>query len=186
MRVGVQGEPGSACDEASIFLVSPDVAKFEYFTDAEQVLIALVSGAVDRAVLAAESPVGNPVAETAAAFLRHPPFIVAGKIHREVHHCVMVRSDNVESAVTHIASHSIPLGKQRAFLEQRFPGYQPIPLPDSGLAARQLSEGILPEGTAVIAMPRAAELFTLSIVERDLPANDNYLTKFVLVERGAL
>lgn len=181
MRIGIQGQPGSACDEAAALLVSPDTNHFEYLTDATSTLSALASGSVDRAVLALESPVGTPVLETKEALDEHPSIEVIDELRREVRHCIMVHPENVDGRVRRVASHAIPLQKHREFLTRRFPGYEPITLPDPGVAAQKLSDGELPQDTAVIAMPRAAELFGLTVLESQLPANDSYLTKFVVV-----
>ncbi len=183
MRVGVQGQPGSACDEAATLLLPAADVSFEYLTNAPNTLAALTTGLIDRAVLALESPVGTAVPETAQALKTHGTVVIVDELRREVRHCVMIRTDNTNGIVRRVASHSIPLEKHRDFLNQRFPGYESIVLPDPGLAAQQLYEGTLSLDTAVIAMPRAAKLFGLKILENELPANDNYLTRFVVVSR---
>lgn len=184
MLVGIQGQPGSACDEAAALIMPTPDTSFEYLTDADQTLAALEAGSIDRAILAAESPVGTPVSETENALARYPSVVVVDELHREVRHCLMIHPENTGGDVRKVASHPVPLEKHRAFLEQRFPGYEPIILPDPGVAAHTLSTGGLSLDTAVIAMPRAAELFGLQVLQSDLPANDNYLTRFIVVSRA--
>ena len=184
VKIGIQGEPGSACDEAAALLASEfsEEAVFVYLTDARGTLEALARGLIAAAVIALESPVGTPVDETAEALACFPAVCRRKLLSMEVKHSLMIKSANSTERIQTVASHPVPLKKHRDFLISRFAGYREMPLADTGLAAKMLADGKLPPGTAVIAMPRAAELFGLSIIERELPANDNYLTQFALVE----
>ena len=180
IRVGIQGELGSACDEAAAVLLGGGSPRYFYLTDAEQTLSALERGDVDAAVLAMESPVGVQIQETALALSRHQAFVEVAELKCEVRHCLLVRP-NSGAKISAIASHEIPLQKHREFLERWIPGYREIQVADTGLAAKQLASGELSDDVAVIAMPRAAEVFGLKALEVQLPANDRYLTRFVLV-----
>ena len=186
MKIGIQGERGSACDVAATTLVGelPGNIIFVYLANAENVTAALVEGSIDMAVLASESPVGVPVPETAKALTQHREIIEVSEFSSEVRHCIMVRNQH-PPVITKIASHPIPLQKHHEFLAIRFPGYEAISMIDTGVAAQKLAEGILSDDTAVIAMPGAAEIFGLKVIESNLPANDNYLTRFVLVRKVA-
>lgn len=183
MNIGIQGEVGSACDEAAALLFPNSSNSFVYLTNAENCLAALDSTRIEAAVLALESPVGVPVPESDEALSAHARLKIQRELCREVRHCLMIHPLARVGDIRKVASHPIPLEKHRRFLSARFPNYQPIVLSDPGLAARKLAEGELCEDTAVIAMPRASEIFGLKIIETELPANDNYLTRFVVVER---
>lgn len=182
MIIGIQGQAGSACDEAAAKLFPSTAESFVYLTDAEQTLEALSNGVVDAAVLAAESPVGVPVPETATALEKYAGVGAVQELRQEVHHCVLVHSDYTAGPIRNIASHQIPLTKHASYLQDRFPGYQALMVSDPGVAAQRLAAGDFGLDTAVIAMPRAAELFGLKILEPQLPANDDYLTRFVVVQ----
>lgn len=183
MRVGIQGLPGSACDEAAVLLIEEEEASFVYLTDAEGVLSALFEGSIDVGVLAAESPLGIPVPETAVALPRYPAVDEIAELRSEVRHCILVRPGEENAPITTVASHAIPLAKHRDFLANTFRGYTSLELPDTGLAAKKLAAGELPANTAVIAMKRAAELFGLAILHSSLPKNDDYQSKFLLVKK---
>ena len=184
MKVGIQGERGSACDAAAVVILKESLAEvaFDYLIDAEGVLSALEMDQIDAGVLASESPLGVPVQETVEALKRHSEIIEISELQSEVRHCIMT-ADPEAGPIRKIASHPIPLQKHAEFLAERFPGYESIPMRDTGEAAGELASGRLSRDTAVIALPRAAEVFGLSIIERELPVNDNYLTRFVLVKR---
>jgi prephenate dehydratase len=180
MRIGVQGEAGSACDAAVSKLLADTVERI-YLTDGERTIQAVHSGEVQYAVVALESPRGTPVDETSSALQKYPCRITR-RHEEEVRHCVMTLG-HTGAAITQIASHPIPLRKHKEFLEVRFPEAHFVTVADTGLAAQMLHQGAFPPTTAVIALPYAAELFGLTIIETDLPANDNYLTVFGLIER---
>ncbi len=181
IKVGVHGELGSACDGVAAALLRKSNPTYVYLTDAMRAVAAVQSGEVDVALLAAESPLGVPIGETAAALSHYPEIVEVAEYNSEVRHCVMARAE--ANAIRAIASHEIPLKKHREFLAWRYPGYREISVADTGLAAKELAEGTLPADVAVIAMPRAAEVFGLRVLERELPANDRYLTRFILVKR---
>lgn len=181
MKIGIQGVRGSACDEAASKLCAPN-DELVYLVSAGPVIQALLDGRIDSAVLAMESPLGVSVEETAFALHGRGGFVEVAELRSEVRHCILVRHQGCE-LIRRVASHAIPLEKHRIFLEQRFPGYTALVQEDTGAAAEALAAGNFGDDTAVIALARAAEIFGLYVLERDLPANDRYLTRFVLLER---
>lgn len=181
-KIGIQGARASACDEAASKLVHEAFSSI-YLLTALRTLEALHSGEIDAAVLAWESPLGSPVAETASAIQTFPVHILSN-IDTEVRHCLLISPGLSASDLKHVASHEVPLRKHRKFLRGFLGEYQEIPLEDTGAAAEKLGKNELPPGTAVIALPQAAKIFGLEIVPCELPANDRYLTRFALVERG--
>lgn len=88
----------------------------------------------------------------------------------EVRHCIMARDAITE--IQKVASPLIPLQKHAEVLKKRFPGYEAIPHQDTGTSGAEPAAGKLPPNTAAITLPRAAEIFGLSIIESDLPTND--------------
>ena len=185
MKIGIQGERGSACDAAAVQLTQWCLVEggLEYLSTAERTLTALEEQSIDAAVLAFESPLGVPVPETSKALASHSPIAELAELESEVRHCIMTRR-GARTAVRRIASHPIPLKKHMEYLSMRFPGYEPVEIEDTGLAARILSEGGFTDDTAVIAMAHAAEVFQLDIIDSSLPANDGYFTRFALVRKA--
>ena len=182
LRVAIQGERGSACDEAAYRLVDdPSSVELLHFADAHHVIRSLAAGESKFAVLAMESPIGTPVQETSHALRGVSNLHEIRELRSEVRHCIMARTGTTARQIRAIASHSIPLQKHCAFLRERFPGYRSIEVADTGLAAKQLSEGFLPPETAVIALSHAATIYGLTVLEDTLPANDGYLTRFAFV-----
>jgi prephenate dehydratase len=167
MRIGIQGEPGSACHEAAekliVSLSSDDLVSC--LTNANKTLHALETGQIDVAVIVGESPLGTAVEETARALAAHSSVEILKEYSAEVRHCVMTLSDINPVSVRAIASHEVPLMKHREFLLSRFPDVKLVPVEDSGLAAKLLARGELPRETAVVAVRRAAELYGLKMID---------------------
>ena len=182
-KIGIQGALASACDEAAAKLVPGDFEAV-YLCTASKTLSALSRGEISAAVLAWESPLGTLVAETEAASKIFPVRIVS-TADTEVRHCLLIPPGLSSSVLKYVASHEIPLRKHRKFLQTFLGDYEEIFLDDTGLAAEQLSKGELPPETAVLALPRAGEIFGLETIDCQLPANDNYLTRFALVEKAS-
>ena len=182
VKVGIQGERGSACDAVAAQLIDDANAELAYLSNAENVLSNLKAGKIDFAVLAFESPLGTPVAETQEAIEKYGAVEELKQLQSEVRHVVLTRPEIEPRSVEFVASHPIPLSKHKAALAEYFPGYSEIRSLDTGVAAQDLANGQLPINTAVIAMRHAAKVFGLKIIDIDLPANDNYLTRFALVK----
>ena len=183
LRVGVQGELGSACDEVAPRLLGDEFAPhvLEYLTTAERTLSALQEGVVDVAVVALESPLGVAVEETKGALEKYPNIEFLKVADLEVIHHLLCRPNSDVTAIRAIASHPVALRKHANFLSSRFPHIERIEVADTGLAAQLLAESQLPNGTAVIAMPSAARIFGLQTIETNLPGNHDYLTRFALL-----
>jgi prephenate dehydratase len=182
IKVGIQGERGSACDAVAQQLIESPNAELKYLSNADSVLANLKARKIDLAVLASESPLGIPVLDTQEAIDKHGTVKELRRLESKVCHVLLVRPEIEQQDVTFVASHPIPLSKHKETLSEYFPGYFEVQYIDTGVAAKDLASGILPVNTAVIAMRHAAEVFGLKVIDLDLPANDNYLTRFVLVE----
>lgn len=182
ITVGVQGERGSACDAIAEELIANPNAELKYLSNAENVLMNLRAGEIDWAILAWESPLGTLVAETQEAISKHGKVEELRRIESEVRHVLLAKPEVAAKDIKCVASHPIPLAKHKISLSEYFPGYIEIPSIDTGVAAKDLANGVLSGNTAVIAMRHAAEVFGLKVLDLDLPANDNYLTRFILVK----
>jgi prephenate dehydratase len=182
LRVGIQGDRGSACDFAATQLVPDLNTQLVYLTNADNVLSKLRNHAIDQAVLAIESPQGSPIIETQNAINKYGAVSIIKELLCEVHHKIIIRKGVSLTDIKFVASHPIPLNKHKEILRKHFPHYQEIVTEDTGVAAQDLASGKLPNNTAVIAMLHAAEVFKLVATELELPANENYLTLFALVK----
>ena len=156
-------------------------ADFAYLVTAENVVLALSSGSIERAVVAFESPIGSPVEETRFALEGRNPQIIS-EADLEVRHSVVARKKLPFEQYTTVYSHPIALSKHHNFLSETFSKVKFEEFSDSGAAARDLAEGKLGDTALVIAMPTVCNEFNLVTVVESLPGNDNYLTRFLLLE----
>ncbi len=184
LLVGIQGDVGSATEMAARHFCESEglgSTEFVYLITAQAVVDALSERRISLGVLAVESPIGNPIPETATALERRTPEIVA---HAElpVEHAILGRQVLPFDRYTSVVSHPIALAKHQKYLKQTFPSAQLVESKDSGSAARELAESRLSEDSLVIAMPSAADSLGLEIVLKSLPNNESYLTHFMLLK----
>jgi prephenate dehydratase len=188
LKIAIQGARGSACEMAVAHLLPPADAdasiELVYAVTAKAATEALMNESVTFALLVLESPIGTAVPETVDAVSTLSAYHVVASCSVPVDHVLLGRRSMRPSELTRIVSHSVPLAKHASYLKTRFPNAELVQVDDTGVAACALAEGEYGETAAVVALPAAGTIFGLTVVCRDLPANQGYLTKFALVSLG--
>lgn len=110
---------------------------------------------------------------------RNPQILAEAEL--EVNHAVVARKALPFEQYTSILSHPVPLRKHRKFLSETFTQANLKESADPGASARDLAEAKLSDQVLVIAMPSVCEKFGLTAVIDYLPANDGYLSRFLLL-----
>jgi prephenate dehydratase len=174
MRVVYAGQDGSHAEAACEQLFPANGASFAVSTFAA-VVAAVEAGEAERGVLAIESSVAGPVAET------HDLLFDSGlSIEREtllpIRHCLVARPGTTIEDIRVIRSHPMALDQCRELLA-RMPDAVAVASPTTAEAARQVAQ----DGEAAIAGERAAELHGLAILEHDVGDHPEAYTRFVSV-----
>ena len=173
MRVVYAGQDGSHAEAATEQLFPGNGETIAVSTFAA-VVAAVESGEAERGVLAIESSVAGPVAET------HDLLFDSGlSIEREtllpIRHCLVVRPGTALEGIRVVRSHPMALDQCRELLA-RLPDAVAVAAPTTAEAARQVGEN-----EAAIAGERAAELHGLAILEHDVGDHPEAYTRFVSV-----
>ena len=189
VKIAIQGARGSACEMAAAHLLPPadedGSIELVYAVTAKAATDALMNESVNFALLVLESPIGTAVPETVDAVSALPACHVVASRSLPVNHVLLGRRSMRPSEVTRILSHSVPLAKHASYLKTRFPSAELVPVDDTGVAACALANGEYGETAAILALPAAGTIFGLTVVCRELPANQGYLTKFALISLGS-
>jgi prephenate dehydratase len=177
MRVVYAGQDGSHAEAATERLFPGNGETYAVSTFAA-VVAAVESGEADRGVLAIESSIVGPVAET------HDLLYDSGlSIEREallpIHHCLVGRAGTRLEDIRVIRSHPMALDQCRELLA-RVPQAVTVAAPTTAAAAGQVAQSHKVE-EAAIAGERAAELHGLAILERDVGDHPEAFTRFVSV-----
>jgi len=69
------------------------------------------------------------------------------------------------------------------YLKRMWPDIELVPYADTALAAKDLSEGVLPRTTAVVASARAAEMYGLDILDEKIQDLKFNYTVFIAAKK---
>jgi chorismate mutase/prephenate dehydratase len=176
VRVAFQGERGAYSESAvyTFFGASVDVKPCR---DLAEVFENVDKQETQSGVVPVENSLEGSVNQTYDLFLTHD-LKVCGEIILRISHCLIANPNTTLEAVKTVYSHPQALAQCRSFLERL--GRELIPTYDTAGSVKMLKEKGLKDAAAV-ASERAAELYGMKILAReieDTPAN--YTRFFVL------
>lgn len=185
MKIGVMGARGSFSEQAGErYKVEQGFANatIEPLVSAENVLSALEAGEIERGIFPIENSNGGVVIEAVHAMAKHR-FTIERMFELDVHHMLIVKPGVTASHITTICSHDQALKQCRMYIKRVWPEAEIVPYADTAKAAEDLSSGLLPDTTAIIASRRAAELYQLQILEESIQDLKFNYTVFVVAKR---
>ncbi len=187
MKIGIMGAEGSFSEEAARKYIETEKladAKLDYLISAERVLGGLEEGAIDLGIFPIENSNGGIVIEAVHAMAKHR-FRVVKMFEIDVHQNLLALPGTNPDQISVITSHDQALKQCRMYLKRKWPGVELIEYEDTAKAAADLSSGVLPATTAVIASKGAAALYKLDIIEESIQDLKFNYTSFVVAERLA-
>jgi len=185
MKIGVMGAKGSFSEQAGERYIREHCdgqGEILPLISAENVLTALEEGSIDRGVFPIENSNGGIVIEAVHAMAKHR-FIIERMFELDVHHMLLVKAGVTASHITTISSHDQALKQCRMYIKRVWPEADIVPYADTAKAAEDLSSGILPNTTAVIAPKGCASLYELDILEESIQDLKYNYTMFVVATK---
>ena len=186
IRIGYQGIEGANAEQAARDLVEKvGLEDVEYvpLVDSGNVIQALTSHQINYGVCAIYNSVAGMVLETVAATNGVELYIKADTT-LNIHHCLFKKNDAVaDEDLTQVSSHILAIKQCEEHLRELYPHLEQIEAEDTGKAAKDLAEGILPETCAVLCRKNAGELFGLTLIDEnieDFPDNRTHFCLFQL------
>ncbi|MCB9667261.1 MAG: prephenate dehydrogenase/arogenate dehydrogenase family protein [Myxococcales bacterium] len=188
-EVGIQGGKGSFNEQAALYYLGRNGIKehnLHYLYTTEAVLKALHEGKIDRGQFAVHNSLGGMVDESVEAMANYK-FHIIEQFAIKIAHALMIRGDATLETVRAIMAHPQVFRQCQRNLDEKYGRLVRVSgtgdLIDSAHAARQLADGAIDSGHAVMGPRVLAELFGLTLVEDNLQdLADNY-TSFLWVER---
>lgn len=177
-KVAFQGERGAYGEEATVrfFGEAVEVAPVRAFSD---VFLQVSGGSVDFGVVPVENSQAGSINDTYDLLRQHDLFI-RGEVHLHVSHCLMAMPGTKLEDVRRVYSHPQALAQSDAYL--RGLGVEQIATYDTAGSAKMIREQNL-KGVAAVASARAAEIYGLDILAREIQTmKDNY-TRFLVLGR---
>ncbi|RJS88052.1 prephenate dehydratase [Candidatus Bathyarchaeota archaeon] len=179
IKVAYQGEPG-AYSESAIY---------SYFGSSAQPLPCRTFSDVFRSVEMEKTafgivPIENSIEGSVNAvydlFLKYDPR-VCGEIILKITHCLIANPGTKLSDIKVIYSHPQALGQCRAYLESL--NCELISTYDTAGSVKMIKEQGLTDAGA-IAGERAAEIYSMNILARDIADNPNNYTRFFVLSKN--
>lgn len=177
-RVAYLGPEGSFSEEA---LQQHYRGKAEQvaFDDIPAVIAALTHRVVDAAVVPIENSIEGSVSATLDQLIhsKAPPVIVA-ELNLAVRHHLVARPGTSLSDVERLVSHPQAVAQCRRYILEHLPQVQVLPALSTSAAVQSLVHS---SRIAAIGNERAASLYGMQLIARDIQDSDENLTRFVLL-----
>jgi prephenate dehydratase len=182
--LGVSGMEGSFSEEAGLLYAHQKGwnAKIDHNLDMEGVLRALNNDEIDYGIFPVVNSIGGLV-ETAFLAMGMYKFEMLDKFPFLVNQCVLTLPNVKKKEIQQVTSHPQALAQCQNYLGRKYPKCHRVVWSDTASAARDLASGKLPRFSAVLASPRAAEIYNLKIVKKGVQDQNPNLTTFILVKK---
>jgi chorismate mutase / prephenate dehydratase len=179
--VAFQGERG-AYSESAVYAFFGARTEVKPCRDFKDVFDNVLKQETAFGVVPVENSLEGSVNQTYDLFLKYD-LKVCGEVIVKIEHCLIANPNTSLAAVKAVYSHPQALAQCRNFLEQL--GRELIPTYDTAGSVKMLKEKGLKDAAAV-ASERAAEIYGMKILARDIADNkENYTRFFVLSQRDA-
>ena len=173
-RIAFQGEPGAYSE----------LAAFEYFgagikplpcASFEATFAAVTDGTAEYGLLPIENSLAGSIHRNYDLLLESDLKIV-GEYHLRVSHCLMALPGTTLADVQQVHSHPQALAQCKNRLRQM--GYEPIVEADTAGSARMIKDSG-DQHAAALASKRAAEVYDLHILQKNMEDNPANYTRFL-------
>ena len=178
MVVAFQGEIGAYSEEAvfQYFGRSVSARPSESF---ESVFKLVEQGEASFGVVPVENSLEGSISRVYDLLLNEN-LQVCGELDLRIIHCLIANQGATLNTIKKVYSHPQALGQSQVFLG-RF-GYELISIYDTAGAVKMIKEQKMKDGAAV-ASARAAEIYKMKILAREIEDNPNNFTRFFVLAK---
>lgn len=180
-RISIQGYEGSFHEVAAIEFFSETVSIIPCDTFREVTRIAADPAQSEGGLMAIENSIAGSILPN-YALLRKSGLTIAGEIYLQINQQLMANPGVDLEAVTEVRSHPMALLQCMDYLE-KYPGWKLVETEDTALSAKHIHQH-QNRHVAVIASRRAAELYSLQVLEKNIQSNKNNYTRFLYLRPG--
>lgn len=178
VKVAFQGEKG-AYSETAVYTFFGKNTEVKPCRDFKDVFESVKKQETQHGVVPIENSLEGSVNQTYDLFLTYD-LKVCGEVIVRVSHCLLANKGTSLKQIKTVYSHPQALAQSRNFLEKS--GWELIPTYDTAGSAKMLKEKALKDAAAV-ASERAAELYGLKILAREIEDNPNNYTRFFVLSK---
>ena len=176
--VAFQGEAGSYSEDASLRFFGPST-QAKPFESLDNVFKAVEQDETQFGVVPIENSLEGSISRTYDLFL-DSILKVCGEAELRVSHCLIASQKSRLDLIKRVFSHPQALGQCQTFL--RHLGCELIPTYDTAGSVKMIKEkGTTDDGA--IASARAAEIYGMKIMAREIEDNPNNFTRFFILSK---
>jgi chorismate mutase/prephenate dehydratase len=178
VAVAFQGEPGAYTEEAAIRFFGKSTRGVPYET-MDEVFEAVEVGEAPFALVPVENSLEGSITR-AYDLLLDSPLMVCGETELRISHCLIAMEGASLETIKYVYSHPQALGQSRNFLHHL--NAELIPASDTAGSVRMIKEqGRL--DYAAVASAKAAEIYGMKIIAREIEDNPHNFTRFFVLSR---
>ncbi len=178
LAVAFQGEIGAYSEEAALRFFGPSI-QAKPCENLDDVFKAVEQGEVQFGVVPVENSLEGSISRTYDLFL-DSSLKVSGEIELRVSHCLIAGQDTRLDLIKRVYSHPQALGQCQAFLKHL--DCELIPTYDTAGSVKMIKEQGITDGGA-IASARAAEIYGMKVIAREIEDNPNNFTRFFILSQ---
>lgn len=183
--IGVSGAIGSFSEQAAKEYCRKHKIKnykLEYLISVENVLRELHGKNISLGIFPIENSNGGIVIESVYAMSNYI-FKINELFEIPVIHCLLAMKTVQIADIDTIASHDQAIKQCKMYIKRNWAGASIEERDDTAQAAKDLSNGILPDSTAVLAPESCAELYGLMVLEKGVQDLKFNFTSFLAITR---
>jgi chorismate mutase/prephenate dehydratase len=176
--VAFQGEPGAYSEQAA-FQYFGSRASVKACETLDKLFREVEAGGVQFGIIPMENSIEGSISRSYDLMLESS-LMVSGELHLRVNHCLIGNPGATLDSVRRIYSHPQALGQCGNFLRQL--NFELMPTYDTAGSVKMIKEQNIADGAA-IASERAAAIYGMKILARDIQDNPNNFTRFFAIGR---
>lgn len=179
-KIAIQGEKGSFHQMAAEGYFGPDINIIPCQSFSQLAKFTSEAHQTDAGIMAIENSIAGSILSN-YQLLQEASLHIAGEIYLQISQHLMALPGQQATDIKEVRSHPMAIYQCRHFLKT-LPDARLIETEDTAYSAREVKEKQL-KGVAAIASTRAAEMYGLEIIERNIETVHNNYTRFLILSR---
>jgi chorismate mutase/prephenate dehydratase len=178
VAVAFQGEIGAYGEEAAFHFFGASTQSQPY-ESLEEVFKVVETGKMPFGVVPIENSLEGSIPRVYDLLL-DSPLMVCGEIELRISHCLIASAEAGLDTIRRVYSHPQALAQCRSFLKHL--NCELIPAYNTAASVKMIKEQGLPD-SAAIASERAAEIYGMKIIAKEVEDNPNNFTRFFIMSK---
>lgn len=179
IKIGYQGVKGSFSEEAMIKYFGENHTTTDY-EEFEDVFLALKNNEIDYGILPIENSCTGAITTVYDLLVKYGLYIVGEECIKIDQNLIGIKGSKFED-IKEIYSHPQGFEQSSEFLNKQN-NLRLIPFHNTAISAKYVSE-LNDKSKAAIASLRAAQIYGLDVIQKEINDKDNNHTKFIIVGR---